>query len=69
MLGNMHTKLIEFQDTALTEIQHPGKYATPRVYAEGESPRSVLANLIRPNREKIMIVAVQAEDGSEIKKP
>ncbi|KAJ1082985.1 hypothetical protein NDU88_003146 [Pleurodeles waltl] len=50
-LGQMHAKLLEYQDTALTDVQHLGKYATARMYGEGERPSSVLANLIRPNRE------------------
>ncbi|KAJ1130850.1 hypothetical protein NDU88_009196 [Pleurodeles waltl] len=67
--GHIHTKLMEFQDTALAEIEHLGKYATARAYGEGERPGSVLANLTRPNEEKSMIIAVQAEDGSEIRDP
>ncbi|KAJ1126039.1 hypothetical protein NDU88_004452 [Pleurodeles waltl] len=35
-LGRIHTKFVEFQDTALTEVQHMGKYATARIYGEGE---------------------------------
>ncbi|KAJ1135301.1 hypothetical protein NDU88_001741 [Pleurodeles waltl] len=67
--GHIHTKLIEFQDTAFMEIQHLEKYATARAYGDGERAGSVLANLIRPSREKSMIIAVQAEDGSEIRDP
>ncbi|KAJ1113796.1 hypothetical protein NDU88_002037 [Pleurodeles waltl] len=65
-LGHKHTKLMEFQDTALAEIKHLGKYATARVYGESERPGLVLANLIHPDKEKSMIIAVQAEDSSEI---
>ncbi|KAJ1114842.1 hypothetical protein NDU88_003072 [Pleurodeles waltl] len=65
-LGHMHAKLLEIQDTALAEIQHLEKYATACVYGEGERPSSVLANLIRPNRE---IIAVQAEDSSVLRDP
>ncbi|KAJ1166410.1 hypothetical protein NDU88_006814 [Pleurodeles waltl] len=57
-LWHIHAKLLEFQDTALAEIQHLGKYTTARAYGEGERPGSVLANLIRPNREKSIIIAV-----------
>ncbi|KAJ1118072.1 hypothetical protein NDU88_006267 [Pleurodeles waltl] len=68
-LGHIHAKLLEFQDTTLVEIWHLGKYATTRAYGEGERPGLVLANLIRPNREKSVIIAVQAEDGSELRDP
>ncbi|KAJ1119249.1 hypothetical protein NDU88_007435 [Pleurodeles waltl] len=68
-VGNIHAKLIEFQDTALMAIHNLGKYATAGEYGEGERPGLVLANLIHPNREKHMIIAVQAEDGSEIQEP
>ncbi|KAJ1198452.1 hypothetical protein NDU88_002293 [Pleurodeles waltl] len=60
-------KLHEFQDTALAEVQHLGKYATANVY--GERPSWVLANLIRPGREQNVIMAVQAADGSETRGP
>ncbi|KAJ1082372.1 hypothetical protein NDU88_002540 [Pleurodeles waltl] len=69
ILGNMHAKLEDFPDTALTEVHHMGKYATARVYGEGERPGTVLANMIRPSRERDMITAVQAEDGSELTDP
>ncbi|KAJ1165412.1 hypothetical protein NDU88_005840 [Pleurodeles waltl] len=68
-LGHIHARLLEFQDTALEEIQHLGKYATSRVYGEGDRPGSVLANLIHPSREKNVIQAVQAVDGSELRDP
>ncbi|KAJ1177791.1 hypothetical protein NDU88_003043 [Pleurodeles waltl] len=68
-LGRIHAKLAEFRDTALAEIQHLGRYATAHSYWEGERPGSVLANVIHPNRERSMIIAVQAEDGSEIREP
>ncbi|KAJ1201927.1 hypothetical protein NDU88_005731 [Pleurodeles waltl] len=68
-LGKMHAKLLEFQDTALAEIQNLGKYTTSQAYREGERPGSVLANLIPPNREKSIIIAVQAEDSGELRDP
>ncbi|KAJ1166376.1 hypothetical protein NDU88_006780 [Pleurodeles waltl] len=68
-LGQIHAKLLEFQATTLVEVQHLGKYATARMYGEGERPSSVLANLIHPIREQNVIIAVQATDGSEIKDP
>ncbi|KAJ1101690.1 hypothetical protein NDU88_006755 [Pleurodeles waltl] len=46
-----------------------GKYATARIYREGERPGAVLVNLACPNREKDTIMVVQAEDGSEITDP
>ncbi|KAJ1105429.1 hypothetical protein NDU88_002835 [Pleurodeles waltl] len=49
--GHMRDKLTEFQDTALTEDQHLGKYATAWVYGHGERPGSALANVIHPNKE------------------
>ncbi|KAJ1137586.1 hypothetical protein NDU88_003984 [Pleurodeles waltl] len=69
ILGRICTELVEFQDTALTEIQHMGKYATDCIYGAGERPGAVLANLACPNREKDTIMVVQAEDGSEITDP
>ncbi|KAJ1107002.1 hypothetical protein NDU88_004399 [Pleurodeles waltl] len=69
ILGNMGSKLEDFQDTALTEIQHMGKYATACVYGEGERAGRVLANMIHRSREKDTITAVQAEDGSELIDP
>ncbi|KAJ1114375.1 hypothetical protein NDU88_002613 [Pleurodeles waltl] len=69
ILGRIRIKLVEFQDMALTEVQHMGKYATSRIYGEGERPGAVLANLVCPNREKDTIMVVQAEDGSEITDP
>ncbi|KAJ1198176.1 hypothetical protein NDU88_002020 [Pleurodeles waltl] len=69
ILGRIGTKLVEFQDASLTEVQHMGKYATARIYGEGERPGAVLANLACPNREKDTIMVVQAEDGREITDP
>ncbi|KAJ1123380.1 hypothetical protein NDU88_001850 [Pleurodeles waltl] len=66
-LGQIYAKLLEFHGTALAEVQHLGKYANAQMYGEGERPSSVLANLIRPNREQNVIIAVQAADGSEIR--
>ncbi|KAJ1137577.1 hypothetical protein NDU88_003975 [Pleurodeles waltl] len=66
-LGHIHATLLEFQDTALEEVQHLAKYATARAYGEGERPSSLLANLINPNREKDVIIFVQAGDGSELR--
>ncbi|KAJ1105183.1 hypothetical protein NDU88_002591 [Pleurodeles waltl] len=65
----MHAKLTEFQDTALAEVQHLGKYAMARVYGEGERPGSALVNVIRPNKESSLIIAIQADDGGEIREP
>ncbi|KAJ1197306.1 hypothetical protein NDU88_001166 [Pleurodeles waltl] len=65
-LGRIHAKIIEFQDTALTEVQHMGKYVTACIYGEGERPGAVLAGIIRPRREKGTIMAIQDEDGSMI---
>ncbi|KAJ1165447.1 hypothetical protein NDU88_005875 [Pleurodeles waltl] len=69
ILGRIRTKLVEFQDTALTEVQHMRNYATARLYGEGEQPGAVLANLACPNREKDTIMVLQAEDGSNITDP
>ncbi|KAJ1124462.1 hypothetical protein NDU88_002923 [Pleurodeles waltl] len=69
ILGRIRIKLVEFQDTALTEVQHMGKYATAHIYEEGERPGEVLVNLTCPNRESDTIMVVQAEDGSEITDP
>ncbi|KAJ1104855.1 hypothetical protein NDU88_002264 [Pleurodeles waltl] len=67
-LGQIHSKLLEFQDMAIA-VQHLGKYANAQMYGEGERPSSVLANLIRPHREQNVIITVQAADGSEIRDP
>ncbi|KAJ1157658.1 hypothetical protein NDU88_010362 [Pleurodeles waltl] len=62
----MRTKLEEFQDTELTEIQHMGKYAVAHVYGEGERPGMVLANMILPSRERDTITKVETADGKEL---
>ncbi|KAJ1117883.1 hypothetical protein NDU88_006079 [Pleurodeles waltl] len=67
--GRMRAKLTEFQNTALAEFQHLGKYATARVYGEGERPGLALANLIHPNKESNLIIAILADDDSEIREP
>ncbi|KAJ1152755.1 hypothetical protein NDU88_005530 [Pleurodeles waltl] len=64
--GHIHAKLQEFQETALSEIQHLGKYATARVYGQGDRPGGVRANLIRPSRNANTIKTAEAEDGSVI---
>ncbi|KAJ1177668.1 hypothetical protein NDU88_002920 [Pleurodeles waltl] len=69
VLEAMHTKLEEFQDMAITEFQHMGKYATACVYGEGERPGMVLVNLICPSRGRDMITKVQAEDDKELTDP
>ncbi|KAJ1180831.1 hypothetical protein NDU88_006046 [Pleurodeles waltl] len=69
VLGRIHNKLVEFQDTALTEVQHMGKYATAHFYGEGERPGVVLVGIARPNREKDTIMAIQDEDGNMIMDP
>ncbi|KAJ1082417.1 hypothetical protein NDU88_002585 [Pleurodeles waltl] len=35
ILGRVHAKLTEFQDTALAEVQHMGEYATARCMGSG----------------------------------
>ncbi|KAJ1203531.1 hypothetical protein NDU88_007316 [Pleurodeles waltl] len=69
VLCRIHTKLVEFQDTALTEVQHMGTYATAHIYGEAERPGAVLANIAHPNREKDTIMAIQDEDGNVITDP
>ncbi|KAJ1207769.1 hypothetical protein NDU88_003159 [Pleurodeles waltl] len=69
ILGHINTKIQEFQKTALSEVQHLGKYATARLYGEGDRPGGVLASLIRPNRDKNTITVIKAEDGSELRDP
>ncbi|KAJ1143799.1 hypothetical protein NDU88_010103 [Pleurodeles waltl] len=69
ILGQVHTKIQEYQETAYTEIQHLGKYTTARVYGEGDRPGAVLAGLVRPQRGKNTIVTIQSEGGEEIKDP
>ncbi|KAJ1172032.1 hypothetical protein NDU88_003887 [Pleurodeles waltl] len=66
-LGHIRAKLSEFQDTAMAEVQHMGKYAMTRVYGEGERPVSTLAKVIRPNKDNNLTTVIQAEDGSEIR--
>ncbi|KAJ1092298.1 hypothetical protein NDU88_005409 [Pleurodeles waltl] len=68
-MGRIHIKLQEFQELARTEIQHVGKYATARVYGEGDRPGRVLANLLRPHRNSNAITKVVAADGSELDDP
>ncbi|KAJ1191199.1 hypothetical protein NDU88_000515, partial [Pleurodeles waltl] len=46
-----------------------GKYATARVYGEGDRPGRVLANLIRPSRSANLINTAMAADGSVIGDP
>ncbi|KAJ1082869.1 hypothetical protein NDU88_003032 [Pleurodeles waltl] len=67
--GCICAKLTEFQDTAWAEVQHMGKYATARMYGEGERPGSTLAKMICPNRGDNLITVIQVEDGSEIREP
>ncbi|KAJ1187115.1 hypothetical protein NDU88_003894 [Pleurodeles waltl] len=69
ILGHVHTKIQEYQETAHTEIQHLGKYITARVYGEGDRPGAVLVGLVRPQRGKNTIVTIQSEGGEEIKDP
>ncbi|KAJ1217769.1 hypothetical protein NDU88_005359 [Pleurodeles waltl] len=41
ILGRIRTKLLEFQDTALTEVQNMEKFATARIYGEAERAEAV----------------------------
>ncbi|KAJ1172640.1 hypothetical protein NDU88_004484 [Pleurodeles waltl] len=50
-LGHICAKMQEFQETALSEVRHMGKYAVARAYGEGDRPGKVLANLIHPSRK------------------
>ncbi|KAJ1108877.1 hypothetical protein NDU88_006247 [Pleurodeles waltl] len=54
------------EELILTEIQHLGKYATARIYGEGDRPGGVLASLIRPYWDKNAIMTIEAEGGGEI---
>ncbi|KAJ1127163.1 hypothetical protein NDU88_005566 [Pleurodeles waltl] len=69
ILGHINNKIQEFQEMALSEVQHLGKYATARLYGEGDRPGGVLAGLIRPNRDKNTITVIKAGDGSELRDP
>ncbi|KAJ1198278.1 hypothetical protein NDU88_002120 [Pleurodeles waltl] len=59
----------EFQETALSEVRHMGKYAVARVYGEGDRPGKVLANLIRASRSTNLINKTAATDGSILTDP
>ncbi|KAJ1147755.1 hypothetical protein NDU88_000614 [Pleurodeles waltl] len=69
ILGHLRAMLQEFQETALSEIRHMGKYSTARVYGEGDRPGRVLANLIHPSRSANLINTTVAADGSVIGDP
>ncbi|KAJ1153741.1 hypothetical protein NDU88_006499 [Pleurodeles waltl] len=68
-LGHIRAKLQEFQETALSEIRHMGKYAAARAYGEGDRPSRVLESLIRPSRSANLINNAVAADGSMIGDP
>ncbi|KAJ1152503.1 hypothetical protein NDU88_005278 [Pleurodeles waltl] len=68
-LGHIRTKVQEFQETAVSEVRHMGKYAVARVYGEGDRPGRVLENLIRPRRSTNLIIKAVAVDGSIVGDP
>ncbi|KAJ1141849.1 hypothetical protein NDU88_008177 [Pleurodeles waltl] len=68
-LGHIRAKMQEFQETALSEVCHMGKYAVARAYGEGDRPGKVLANLIRPSRSTNLINKTAATDGSILTDP
>ncbi|KAJ1107589.1 hypothetical protein NDU88_004979 [Pleurodeles waltl] len=68
-LGHIRVKVQEYQETALLEIRHMGKYAVARTYGEGDRPGKVLANLIHPSRSANLINKMTATDGSTLNDP
>ncbi|KAJ1084137.1 hypothetical protein NDU88_004290 [Pleurodeles waltl] len=68
-LGHIRAKLQEFQERALSEVRHMGKYAVARAYGEGDRPGKVLANLIRPSRSTNLTNKAVAADGIIIGDP
>ncbi|KAJ1177213.1 hypothetical protein NDU88_002474 [Pleurodeles waltl] len=68
-LGHIRVKVQEYQETALSEIRHMGKYAVARTYGEGDRPGKVLPNLIRPSRSANRMNKSTATDGSILTDP
>ncbi|KAJ1158117.1 hypothetical protein NDU88_010811 [Pleurodeles waltl] len=68
-LGYIRAKVQEFQETALSEVRHMGKYAVARAYGEGDRLGRVIANLIRPSRSTNLFSKTVAADGSIIGNP
>ncbi|KAJ1124794.1 hypothetical protein NDU88_003243 [Pleurodeles waltl] len=62
--GHIRAKMQEFQETALSEVRHMGKYAVARAYGKGDRPGKALANLIHPSRSTNLINKTIAADGS-----
>lgn len=55
--------LEEYHSTADDELKHMGKYATARVYGEGDRPGSVLAALARHRLNAPTILEIQNKEG------
>lgn len=53
--------LEEYHAEADAEIKHMGKYATARVYGEGERPGAVLAQLLKQHRDKSVVSEITTD--------
>lgn len=53
----------EYRDAADAEVKHLGKYATARVYGEGERPGAVLAQLLKTWRSKTQVSELKSAKG------
>ncbi|KAJ1155199.1 hypothetical protein NDU88_007934 [Pleurodeles waltl] len=69
VLSQIHEKLTEFNNIALSEVQHMGKYASAHEYGQGECAGVTLAGVMCPNRQRDPILEVQGEDDILIKDP
>lgn len=54
----------EYHAEADAEIKHMGKYATARVYGEGERPGAVHAQLLKQRRDKSVVSEITTDTGN-----